>query len=80
MNVYVLPKLKAKTCLKCGKKTEKEILYVTYSTAIADINNQLFTRRCRNCEITYMADTIFKSYTRSKNIEDINVNFIRQDT
>lgn len=79
MDVYVLPKLKAKTCQKCGSKTEREILYVTYHTAIADIKNQLFTRRCKSCEITYMADTIFKSYTRSKNIEDINVNFIKQD-
>lgn len=80
MDVYVLPKLKIKTCLKCSNKTEREILYVTYHTAIADIKNQLFTRRCKSCEITYMADTIFKSYTRSKNIEDINVNFIKQDT
>lgn len=79
MDVYVLPKLKTKTCQKCGNKTEREILYVTYHTAIEDIKNQLFTRRCNSCKITYMADTIFKSYTRSKNIEDINVNFIRQD-
>lgn len=79
MDVYVLPKLKTKTCQKCENKTEREILYVTYHTAIADIKNQLFTRRCKSCEITYMADTIFKSYTRSKNIEDINVNFIKQD-
>lgn len=77
--VYILPKLKTKTCQKCGNKTEREILYVTYSTAIADIKNQLFTRRCKSCEITYMADTIFKSYTRSKDIENINVNFIKQD-
>ncbi len=80
MKVYVLPKLKTKTCSKCGSKTERETLYVTYHTAIADIKNQLFTRRCKNCEITYIADTIFKSYIRSKNIEDINVNFIKQDT
>jgi len=80
MSVYVLPKLKTKICPKCGNKTEKEILYVTYHTAIADINNKLFTRRCKNCEKTYIADTIFKSYTRSKNVESINVNFIKQDT
>lgn len=80
MDVYVLPKIKTKTCPKCGNKTEKEILYVTYSTAITDINNQLFTRRCNTCEITYMTDTIYKSYTRSKDVENINVNFIKQDT
>lgn len=80
MNVYVLPKPKTKTCPKCGNKTEREILYVTYHTALTDIKNQLFTRRCNSCEITYIADTIFKSYTRSKNIEDINLNFIQQDT
>lgn len=79
MNVYVLPKPKTKTCPKCGNKTEREILYVTYHTALTDIKNQLFTRRCNSCEITYMADTIFKSYTRSKNIENININFIQQD-
>lgn len=79
MDVYILPKFKTKTCSKCGNKTEKEILYVTYHTAIADIKNQLFTRRCKSCEITYMADTIFKSYTRSKDIGDININFIKQD-
>ncbi len=79
MDVYVLPKLKTKTCPKCDNKTDREILYVTYHTAIADINNKLFTRRCKNCETSYMADTIFKSYTRSKDIENINVNFIKQD-
>lgn len=80
MPVHVLSKLKTKICPKCGNKTEREILYVTYHTDIADINNQLFTRRCKTCEITYMADTIFKSYTRSKDIENINVDFIKQDT
>lgn len=79
MDVYVLPKLKAKICPKCGNKTDKKILYVTYHTVIADIKNQLFTRRCNSCEVTYIADTIYKSYTRSKNIEDINVNFIKED-
>lgn len=79
MNVYVLPKQKTKICSKCGNKTETEILYVTYSTSIADINNQLFTRRCNICGITYMTDTLFKSYTRSKYIENFNVNFIKQD-
>ncbi len=59
MGVYVLPKLKAKTCQKCGNKTEREILYVTYHTAMADIKNQLFTCGCVSCEITYMVDTIF---------------------
>ena len=78
-DVYVLPKLKTKTCPKCGNETEREILYITYSTAIADINNKLFTRRCKTCEKIYIADTIFKSYTRSKDIENINVNFINQD-
>lgn len=78
--VYILPKHKTKTCPKCGNKTEREILYVTYNTAVADINNKLFTRQCKTCKITYMADTIFKSYTRSKDIKNINVNFIKQDT
>lgn len=80
MNVYVLQKLKTKTCPKCGNRTEKEILYVTYSTSIADINNKLFTRRCNTCDKTYIADTIFRSYTKSKDIENINVNFINHDT
>lgn len=80
MNIYVLPKIKTKICPKCGNKTDREILYVTYHTDIADINNQLFTRRCKNCGMTYMADTIFKSYTRSKEIENINVNFVKQGT
>ena len=79
MPVYILPKVKMKVCPKCGNKMEREILFVTYHTSIADINNKLFTRRCKTCEITYMADTIFKSYTKSKDIENINVNFIKQD-
>lgn len=79
MDVYILPKLKTKTCPKCGNKTEREILQVTYHTQITDIKNQLFTRRCKTCGIMYMADTIYKSYTRSKDIENINVNFIKQD-
>lgn len=80
MNVYVLPKLETKVCQKCGNKTEKEKLHVTYHTYIADIKNQLFTRRCKTCNITYIADTIFKTYTKSKEIENINVNFINKDT
>lgn len=79
MDVYVLPKNKTKTCPKCGNITEREILYVTYHTDADNIKHQLFTRRCKTCDVTYMADTIFKSYTRSKNIENINVNFIKQD-
>lgn len=80
MPVYILPKAKTKICQKCGNKTEKEILFVTYHTAIADINNKLFIRRCSNCKTAYIADTIFKSYTKSKDIENINVNFIKQDS
>lgn len=79
MDVYILPKQKTKVCPKCGNKTEREILQVTYHTQITDIKNQLFTRKCKTCGITYMADTIYKSYTRSKDIESINVNFIKQD-
>ena len=80
MDVYVLSKSQYKICPKCKRKTKREILYITYSTPIANINNKLFTRRCNDCGRTYIADTIFKSYTRSKDIERINVNFIRQDT
>lgn len=80
MDVYILPKTQTKICQYCNTKTEREILYVTYHTPIADIKNQLFTRRCNICGITYIADTIFKSYTKSKDIENININFIKQDT
>ena len=73
-------KNKTKTCLKCGNKTEKEMLHVVYHTNTSDIDNQLFTRRCKTCDITYMADSIFKSYTKNKEINNINVNFIKKDT
>lgn len=77
MDVYVVPKKEVKICSVCQNKTEKEILFVTYHTEITDIENRLFTCRCNNCKRTYIADTIFKSYTQSKNLEDINVNFIK---
>ena len=75
LEVHVLPKAQTKVCLKCKAKTAKEIIDVEYHTASGVIKNKLFTRKCINCNINYIADTIFKSYTRSKDIENINVTF-----
>ena len=75
MDVYILPKNKIKTCSKCGEKNEKEILLVTYTKNNVEIKNKLFTYRCNNCKMSYVADTIYKTYTKSKNLDDIDVNF-----
>ncbi len=74
--VYIIQKQKSKICPECGNKMESEILYMTYHTGAEDIHKQLFTRRCKGCQKTYMADTLFKSYTRNKNIDNMDVEFI----
>lgn len=80
MKVYVLPKSETKNCPTCKSKTEKEILIVTYNNNGSLIQNHLFTRRCFECNKTYIAESIFKTYTKNKNIDNINVDFILKDT
>lgn len=76
VKIYVLPKIKTRRCPICGNKTEREIINITYHTLI----NRLFTLKCNNCHMIYMSDAVFKTYAQNKNIEDMNVEFIKKDT
>lgn len=69
-----------KTCPKCNNNLVQEPLSVTYHTDITDINNKLPTYKCRNCNAYYLSEGVFGSYTRSKNTENVNIRFIKQDT
>ena len=76
-NVYIVSKKEIKTCSTCNERTEKDFLFITYHTSIADIENRLFARKCPKCKKIYIADTIFKTYSQNKNLENMDINFIR---
>lgn len=76
--IYIIPKIMSKhgKCPSCGLRTQKEFLVVTYKKDNAKIINKLPTTRCEKCERSYISDTIYGTYTKNKNVEDLDVKFI----
>lgn len=72
--IFIVPKSNIKLCTKCNCRTQKEIIIITYNNT----KNQLSTYRCPNCEISYIADTLFKTYTKTKDLNKIDVRFIKE--
>lgn len=77
--IYIVPKHvnKSKKCPFCNSNTEKEFVVCTYKTADKKVENNLLTYRCTICEKNYIADSLYISYTKSKNISDLDVDFKR---
>ena len=75
--VKVIDKNMIKQCSVCKCATKREMLIVTYHHKDDYKKNQLSTYRCDRCNISYIADTLFKTYTKNKNIDDIDVEFIQ---
>ena len=75
---YIVPKSlsKKKICPCCKGTTKNEYLIVTYNNGKEDIVNHLATGRCEKCENNYISDSIYNTYTRNKNLENINVQFV----
>lgn len=67
---------KQRKCTKCQGKTEREMIDVTYTENGKFINNKLPIYRCSNCGKAFLPETVFKTYTTNKKIEDINVEFV----
>lgn len=77
--IYIVPKHvnKSQKCPCCDNRTEKEFVICTYKSAIGEIQNKLLTYRCSICERNYIADTLYTNYTKSKNVEALDVVFKR---
>lgn len=80
--LHVIPKqyCKKQICPYCSGSIEKEWIPCTYRpNDVTEIQNKLVSYRCDRCEKNYISDSIFRSYTRSKNLDDLNVQFLRDE-
>lgn len=80
--LHIIPKqyCKKRHCPYCNGSLEKELVYCTYRPDdVTEIHNKLISYRCERCDTNYVADTVYKGYTHSKNLEDLNVTFIKED-
>lgn len=80
--LHIIPKqyCKKRYCPYCNGSLEKELVYCTYRPDDeTEIHNKLISYRCEKCDINYVADTVYKGYTHSKNLEDLNVTFVKED-
>lgn len=75
--VYVVPAIYCKKhyCPCCNGNTEKDMIVCTYSPGGIERQNKLITYRCDECEKNYIADKVYKGYTQSKSLEDLNMTF-----
>lgn len=75
--IKVVPKAtyKKRKCPLDGLEMVRDIINVTYSKSGEDIHNKLTTYRCEKCNENYISDTLFKSYTASKDINVLSVEF-----
>lgn len=80
--LHVVPKqyCKKRYCPHCNGSLEKELVHCTYRPDDeTEIHNKLISYKCERCDINYVADTVYKGYTRNKNLEDLNITFIIED-
>ena len=80
--LHIIPKqyCKKRYCPYCNSSLEKELVYCIYRPDDeTEIQNKLISFRCEKCNISYIADTVYSGYTRSKNLDDLNVVFVKED-
>lgn len=80
--LHIIPKqyCKRKHCPYCNNSLDKEFVYCTYRPDDeTEIQNKLISYRCKKCDTNYVADTVYKGYTHSKSLEDLNITFIKED-
>lgn len=77
--IYIVPKHvnKTKKCPCCDNGTDKEFVACTYITNGRVVKNKLLTYRCNICDRNYISDTLFVNYTKCKDVDKLNVVFIR---
>lgn len=80
--VYIVSKevAKNKCCPCCGIKGENKMLDVTYTkdniTALAVVN-RLQILHCKYCGKKFININVYNTYTNNKNLDDLNVKFMR---
>lgn len=55
-------------------------VYIAFANdyAAQTIGNKLNSHRCKVCEKNYIADTVFKGYTKNKNLDNLNIRFVEK--
>lgn len=80
--LHIIPKqyCKKKHCPYCNESLVSEWVLCTYSPkGKKEKQHKLNSYRCNKCEISYMQDAEYTQYTSNKNINDLNVVFIKED-
>ena len=77
--IYIVPKHvnKSRKCPCCDNSTDKEFVVCTYKADGREVENKLLTFRCNICERNYIADTLYVNYTKSKDVDGLDVIFKR---
>ena len=77
--IYIVPKYvnKSKKCPCCNNGTKKEFVVCTYLTDDREVKNKLLTYRCDVCDRNYIADSLYSNYTKSKDVNRLDVVFER---
>lgn len=76
--IKVIDKKKIKNCPSCKCTTKKEWLIVNYYNNGVYVQNKLSSYHCDECNSSYIADTLFRTYTKNKNIDNIDIEFIQE--
>lgn len=79
--VTVIPKstYKKRVCPIDGSELVRKVIDVTYIKNSEVIHNKLTTYRCDKCKEVYIADTLYRTYTASKDITKLSVEFRMND-
>lgn len=64
-----------KKCLHCQGRIESHMIDVDYLDNGRIVRNRLPVYECVHCNTVFILDTMFMSYTRKKNMENISVSF-----
>lgn len=79
--VYILSvmQFKHKNCPNCGMFMEEDKLkihYVKNNNPFLSITNLLLTLKCRSCNKNFINENLFKDYTRTKDLDCLDIKFI----
>lgn len=79
--IYILSmqEFKQRICPCCKEKTEEkkiEVHYVKNQNPFLSVTNQLLALRCDKCKMSFINENLFKNYTRTKDLDCLDVKFI----
>lgn len=64
-----------KKCPHCQERIESRMIDIDYSDNGRVVSNKLPVYECTRCDTIFILDSLFRSYTRKKDIENISVSF-----